>query len=132
MQLEAASAADAAEAGPSGSDVPALLAGSWKLLYTANSELMPLLALGRLPLVEVGDVTQVIDGPRMTVTNAVQLRSPLAEGGLAATAAFEVGDPPLRAEAVQLIFIPFSTSHLAAGRLRHPERSPFPFFRTDP
>lgn len=39
-----------------------LLSGTWRLAYTSNSELLALLALGRLPLVTVGDIIQRIDG----------------------------------------------------------------------
>ena len=48
-----------------------LLNGIWKLVYTSNSELTPLLALGKLPLVTVGDVTQRIDSATRTVVNKV-------------------------------------------------------------
>lgn len=37
-----------------------LLSGKWKLVYTASSELAPLLALGKLPGVTVGDIEQTI------------------------------------------------------------------------
>ncbi len=45
------------------------LNGEWKLVYTSNSELTALLALSRLPFVTVGDITQTIDGPSLTVIN---------------------------------------------------------------
>ena len=48
-----------------------LLSGSWKLVYTSNSELIAALALSRLPFVTIGDITQKIDGPSMTVQNQV-------------------------------------------------------------
>lgn len=48
-----------------------LLSGTWKLVYTANSELLPLLALARLPLTKVGDITQVIDASTQTFQNKV-------------------------------------------------------------
>ena len=51
------------------------LNGEWKLVYTSNSELTALLALSRLPFVAVGDITQTIDGPSMTVTNKVRVFS---------------------------------------------------------
>ena len=47
----------------------AALNGEWKLVYTSNSELTALLALGKLPFVSVGDITQTIDGPSMSVIN---------------------------------------------------------------
>ena len=48
-----------------------LLSGTWKLAYTANSELLPLLGLARLPLTRVGDITQVIDASNGTFQNKV-------------------------------------------------------------
>ena len=44
-----------------------LLSGTWNLAYTSNSELMGVLALGRLPGVEIGEVSQTIDIDGMTV-----------------------------------------------------------------
>ena len=52
------------------------LGGAWRLAYTSNSELIALLALGRLPLVTVGDITQTIDPSAMTVDNCVELQAP--------------------------------------------------------
>ena len=57
-----------------------LLNGIWKLVYTSNSELTPLLALGKLPLVTVGDVTQRIDSATRTVVNKVGPFHPLLLG----------------------------------------------------
>lgn len=48
-----------------------LLDGSWKLVYTSNSELLAILALSRLPLVSIGDITQRIDSAINTVENKV-------------------------------------------------------------
>lgn len=39
-----------------------LLNGAWKLAYTANSELLALLALNRLPGVTVGEIVQEVEG----------------------------------------------------------------------
>lgn len=50
-----------------------LLNGSWRLVYTANSELLALLALSRLPLVTVEEISQVVDGVNMTVENKVNV-----------------------------------------------------------
>ena len=52
---------------------PKLLNGTWRLVYTANSELLPLLGLARLPLVTVEEITQTIDGNTMSVENKVWL-----------------------------------------------------------
>ena len=48
------------------------LDGSWKLVYTSNSELIALLALSRLPFVTIGDVTQRVDAASSTVENKVR------------------------------------------------------------
>lgn len=52
------------------------LNGEWKLVYTSNSELTALLALGKLPFVSVGDITQTIDGPSLTVINKARSGRP--------------------------------------------------------
>lgn len=39
-----------------------MLDGTWKLVYTSNSQLSGVLALARLPFVAVGDYTQTIGG----------------------------------------------------------------------
>jgi hypothetical protein len=80
---------------PNEADGLGKLAGTWKLVYTSNSELIPLLALGRLPLVEVGEVTQTIDAASMSVENSLQLSVPFSRTSLGATAAFEVRSPKL-------------------------------------
>jgi hypothetical protein len=71
------------------------LSGTWKLIYTSNSELVALLALDRLPLITVGDIFQTVNGTAMTVENKIQLSWPLARTSLAATADFEVRSPKL-------------------------------------
>ncbi len=48
------------------------LNGDWKLVYTSNSELMTILALSKLPFVEIGDITQKIDAVANTVENKVE------------------------------------------------------------
>ncbi len=48
------------------------LDGTWKLIYTSNSVLLALLALGKLPLVAIGDLTQRIDSTTFTVENKVR------------------------------------------------------------
>ena len=49
------------------------LGGIWKLVYT-QSPLSALLALGRLPFVTVGDITQTINPATGTVVNKVRAR----------------------------------------------------------
>jgi hypothetical protein len=63
----------------------------WTLAYTANSELTPLLALGRLPGCGVGPITQTIGGG--FAVNSVPVSGPLASTTLEATAAVEVRSP---------------------------------------
>lgn len=61
-----------------------MLDGTWNLVYTSNSSLIGVLALGRLPLVTVGDVTQRIDVASNTVENQVGSKGRGASGrGLA-------------------------------------------------
>ena len=62
---------------PEPNEARAALGGAWRLAYTSNSELVALLALGRLPLVSVGAITQNVDPLAMTVENRVELEAPL-------------------------------------------------------
>lgn len=71
------------------------LSGTWKLIYTSNSELLPLLALSRLPLVEVGDITQRIDADSLQVENKVQITVPFSRTSLGSSAVIEVRSPKL-------------------------------------
>lgn len=70
-----------------------LLDGNWKLVYTSNSELLAILALSRLPLVTIGDITQRIDSATNTVENKVAISVPLSRTSLSTTASFEVRSP---------------------------------------
>lgn len=72
---------------PAPNDARALLSGTWRLAYTSNSELIALLALDRLPLVTVGEITQAIDPLGQTVENRVELAAPLRCGLLGAAGA---------------------------------------------
>ena len=67
------------------------LSGTWRLVYTSNSDLIALLALGRLPLISVGEITQSVDGTAGTVENRIQLLAPFSKTELSAKASFEVG-----------------------------------------
>jgi len=107
-QLEAASPppADLAES-------LALLDGEWRLAYTSGSELLAVLALGRLPLVSVGDVTQTIDAARGTFENVAEVSVLGGAAGttrLSARASFE-------ALSARRIAIRFETGGIAAPRL---------------
>ncbi|XP_042389315.1 probable plastid-lipid-associated protein 3, chloroplastic [Zingiber officinale] len=71
-------------------EAPELLDGNWILLYTAFSELLPLLAVGATPLLKVKTISQVIDSKTLEIVNATTLSSPFATFSFSATASFEV------------------------------------------
>lgn len=66
---------EAANPTPSPAEAVDMLGGSWKLVYTSNSELIALLALSRLPFVTIGDIIQNIDTGTMTVENKARRRA---------------------------------------------------------
>ncbi|KAK9985165.1 hypothetical protein SO802_034690 [Lithocarpus litseifolius] len=70
-----------------------LLQGNWVLLYTAFSELLPLLAVGATPLLKVKEIRQVIDIGNLTIVNSTTLSGPFATFSFSATATFEVQSP---------------------------------------
>ncbi|RDX57715.1 Plastoglobulin-1, chloroplastic [Mucuna pruriens] len=72
---------------------PALLNGNWVLLYTSSSELLPLLAAGRLPLLKVDKITQTIDTSSLSIINSITFSSPFASLSFSASASFEVRSP---------------------------------------
>ncbi|KAI8471219.1 MAG: plastid lipid-associated protein/fibrillin conserved domain-containing protein [Monoraphidium minutum] len=74
---------------PSPTEMMSALNGEWKLVYTSNSELLAILALSKLPFVDVGDITQRVD----VVASTVQLSAPLSRTAVSTTAAFEVRSP---------------------------------------
>ena len=65
-------------------------AGTWKLAYTSNSELFAFLAAEALPLVEVGEILQIVDAAAGTVVNRLAINTPLLRGSISAKASFEV------------------------------------------
>jgi len=69
------------------------LSGQWKLLYTINSELTGLLNLGRLPGVEVGEISQSVNGSMLSITNTVTIGGPVSRTAFSAKAAFEIMSP---------------------------------------
>ncbi len=69
------------------------LSGQWKLLYTINSELTGLLGLGRLPGVEVGEISQSVNGSMLSITNTVTIGGPVSRTAFSAKAAFEIMSP---------------------------------------
>ncbi|KAL6641513.1 hypothetical protein ACP70R_019694 [Stipagrostis hirtigluma subsp. patula] len=74
-------------------EAPDLLDGNWILIYTAYSELLPILAAGATPLVKVKQISQEIDSKSMTIVNASTLTTPFASFSFSATASFEVQSP---------------------------------------
>ncbi|KAL8112702.1 hypothetical protein AgCh_020138 [Apium graveolens] len=69
------------------------LDGNWVLLYTAFSELLPLLAAGTTPLLKVDKICQSIDTSNLTIDNSITLSSPFASISFSACATFEVRSP---------------------------------------
>lgn len=80
---------------PSPTEDPSLAAleGVWKLVFTSNSELIAVLALSKLPFVEVGDITQKIDSVEGVVVNTIGLTVPFSRTSFSTTASFEVRSP---------------------------------------
>ncbi|CAN1256572.1 Plastid lipid-associated protein 3, chloroplastic [Linum perenne] len=79
---------------PAPVDATLLLDGNWVLLYTASSELLPLLAVGGTsPLLKVKKITQSITTGSATIVNSTTLSSPFADFSFSATASFEVRSP---------------------------------------
>uniref|UniRef100_A0A0D9XMV0 Plastid lipid-associated protein/fibrillin conserved domain-containing protein n=1 Tax=Leersia perrieri TaxID=77586 RepID=A0A0D9XMV0_9ORYZ len=70
-----------------------LLDGNWILIYTAYSELLPILAVGAAPLFKVDKISQEIDTNSMTIVNASTISSPVASFSFSATASFDVQSP---------------------------------------
>ncbi|CAH2059257.1 unnamed protein product [Thlaspi arvense] len=72
---------------------PELLDGNWVLLYTAFSELLPLLAAGSTPLLKVKSISQSIDTKNLSIDNSTTLSGPFADFSFSASASFEVRSP---------------------------------------
>jgi len=71
----------------------ALIEGTWRLVYTSNSELTFFLAADRLPMLTIGEIFQNIDVGAGTVENKLEVMTPLARQTVSATAEFEVQSP---------------------------------------
>jgi len=68
-------------------EVPQLLEGNWRLLYTSSDEL---LGIGRLPLLRLGQIYQCIRVAEQKVYNIAEVQSlPLLEGLVSVAAQFE-------------------------------------------
>ncbi|KAM3409307.1 hypothetical protein ACQJBY_001959 [Aegilops geniculata] len=85
-QLEAANPTSAPVQAPE-------LDGNWILLYTAYSELLPILLAGATPFTRVDKISQEIDSRSMTIINASTISTPFASFSFSATASFEVQTP---------------------------------------
>ncbi|XP_010509611.1 PREDICTED: probable plastid-lipid-associated protein 3, chloroplastic [Camelina sativa] len=91
--LELVNQLEALNPTPAPLENPELLDGNWVLLYTAFSELIPLLAAGSTPLLKVKSISQSIDSNNLTIDNSTTLSSPFADFSFSATASFEVRSP---------------------------------------
>ncbi|KAJ4728595.1 Plastid lipid-associated protein chloroplastic-like [Melia azedarach] len=78
---------------PNPMEATGVLDGNWVLVYTAFSELLPLLAVGATPFLKVEKITQKIDTSSLTIVNSTTFSSPFADFSFSASASFEVRSP---------------------------------------
>ncbi|CAL9117428.1 unnamed protein product [Musa textilis] len=88
--LELVNQLETANPTPAPTEAPELLDGNWILLYTASSELLPLLAVGTTPLLKIKRISQAIDSKTMEIVNATTLSSPFATFAFSVSASFGV------------------------------------------
>ncbi|GAA0155718.1 hypothetical protein LIER_13386 [Lithospermum erythrorhizon] len=91
--LELVQQLEAANPTPKPTEATELLDGNWVLVYTSFSELLPLLAAGRIPTVKVEKICQRIDATNLTIENSTKLAGPVATFSFSALANFEVRSP---------------------------------------
>ncbi|KAF5729720.1 plastid lipid-associated protein 3 chloroplastic [Tripterygium wilfordii] len=91
--LELVNQLEALNPTPAPVDASDILDGNWVLLYTAFSELLPLLAVGVTPLLKVKSICQTIDTRNLSIVNSTTLSSPFATFSFSASATFEVRSP---------------------------------------
>ncbi|XP_073133096.1 plastoglobulin-1, chloroplastic [Henckelia pumila] len=91
--LELVSQLEAANPNPSPVECPELLDGNWVLVFTAFSELLPLLAAGSVPFVKVKKIGQSIDTSSLTIENSTTLSTPTINLSFSASASFEIRSP---------------------------------------
>ncbi|CAL5359557.1 unnamed protein product [Camellia sinensis] len=84
---------EAANPTPAPTEAVGVLDGKWVLLYTAFSELLPLLAAGTTPLLKVERICQVINTRSLEIENSITFSSPFATFSSSAIASFEVRTP---------------------------------------
>jgi hypothetical protein len=70
-----------------------LLGGTWRLVYTSNSDVIALLSLTKLPLVSIQDITQTIEPLSATVVNSLVISVPFSTTAISTTAAVTVQSP---------------------------------------
>jgi hypothetical protein len=70
-----------------------MLDGTWRLVYTSNSELMAVLALSQLPLVSVLDIDQIINSLSNEVINSMTVSLPGSSTSVSVRAALSVQSP---------------------------------------
>ncbi|KAL4570450.1 hypothetical protein LXL04_026103 [Taraxacum kok-saghyz] len=78
---------------PAPTDAVELLDGNWILLYTAFSELLPLLAVGTTPLLKVDQISQQVSTTNLTIDNSITFSTPFATFTSTAIANFEIRSP---------------------------------------
>ncbi|MCL7040568.1 hypothetical protein MKW94_007064 [Papaver nudicaule] len=91
--LELVNQLEALNPTPAPTEAASLLDGNWILLYTAFSDLLPLLATGKLPLVEVKQISQYINTTALTIDNSTTLAGPFGTFSFSALATYEVRSP---------------------------------------
>ncbi|KAL9664576.1 hypothetical protein QQ045_019981 [Rhodiola kirilowii] len=91
--LELVNQLEAENPTPAPVEAPELLGGNWVLVYTAFSELLPLLALGTVPFLKVEKIRQDIDISSQTIVNSITVSSPFVSFSFSASASFEVRSP---------------------------------------
>lgn len=88
--LELVSQLEASNPTRAPTECPEMLDGHWILVYTASSELLPLLAASSLPLVKVDKISQSIDTQNLTIENSIIISNPVSTLSFSASASFEV------------------------------------------
>ncbi|KAG6782524.1 hypothetical protein POTOM_011932 [Populus tomentosa] len=78
---------------PAPVDATGVLDGKWVLVYTAFSELLPLLAAGATPFLKVKSISQTIDASSLSIVNSTTLSGPFATFSFSASATFEFRTP---------------------------------------
>lgn len=91
--LELVTQLEALNPTPAPTEAPEILDGNWVLVYTAFSELLPLLVAGTTPLLKVKTICQAINTSNRTIENTTNLSSPFATFSFSASATFEVRTP---------------------------------------